>query len=129
MITLYGSFPAFDLPQSSPFVMKAEVQLKMAGIPYGLERGTPGDGPKGKIPWIVEADLKIGDSTFIRAYIEKAHGVDLDRGLTPEMRTAPPDCPVPACSEPFLVTIGFGCVCIERSPLEIRPPLFGSEGP
>ena len=86
MITLYGSFPAFGLPQSSPFVMKAEVQLKMAGIPYSLERGTPGDGPKGKIPWIVEADLKIGDSTFIRAYIEKAHGVDLDRGLTEEMR-------------------------------------------
>jgi glutathione S-transferase len=86
MITLYGSFPAFGLPQASPFVMKTEVQLKMADIPYRLERGAPADGPKGKIPYIVEADIKLGDSTFIRDHIEKTHGVDLDRGLTPEMR-------------------------------------------
>ena len=86
MITLYGSFPAFGLPQASPFVMKTEVQLKMAEIPYRVERGFPADGPKGKIPYIVEADNKIGDSTFIRDHIEKSFGIDLDRGLTPEMR-------------------------------------------
>jgi glutathione S-transferase len=86
MITLYGSFPAFGLPQASPFVMKTEVQLKMAEIPYRLERGAPIDGPKGKIPYIAEAEHKIGDSTFIRDHIEKAYGVDLDRGLTAEMR-------------------------------------------
>ncbi len=86
MITLYGSFPAFGLPQASPFVMKTEVQLKMAEIPYRLERGSRDDGPKGKIPYIVEAHQKIGDSTFIRDYIEKTHGIDLDRGLTPDMR-------------------------------------------
>lgn len=82
MITLYGSFPAFGLPQASPFVMKTEVQLKMAGLDYRLEPGAPTDGPKGKIPYVVEADLKIGDSTFIREHIERAHGVDLDRGLS-----------------------------------------------
>lgn len=86
MITLYGSFPAFGLPQASPFVMKTEVQLKMADIPYRLERGFPSEGPKGKIPYIVETDHKIGDSTFIRDHIERGHGVDLDRGLTAEMR-------------------------------------------
>ena len=86
MITLYGSFPAFGLPQASPFVMKTEVQLKMAEIPYRLERGAPGEGPKGKIPYIAEAEHKIGDSTFIRDHIEKAYGIDLDRGLTAEMR-------------------------------------------
>jgi glutathione S-transferase len=86
MITLYGSFPAFGLPQASPFVMKTEVQLKMAEIPYRLERGSPVDGPKGKIPYIVEAHHRIGDSTFIREHIERQHGIDLDRGLTPEMR-------------------------------------------
>jgi glutathione S-transferase len=84
MVTLYGSFPAFGLPQASPFVMKTEVQLKMADIPYRLERG--GRGPKGKIPFIVEAENHIGDSTFIRDHIEKAYGIDLDRGLTPDMR-------------------------------------------
>src|SRR5512142_2396080 len=86
MITLYGSFPAFGLPQASPFVMKTEVQLKMAEIPYRLERGSPKDAPKHKIPYIVEAHHRIGDSTFIREHIERQHGVDLDRGLTPEMR-------------------------------------------
>lgn len=84
MITLYGSFPAFGVPQASPFVMKTEVQLKMAEIPYRLERG--GRGPKGKIPYIVEAESQLGDSTFIRDHIEKAYGIDLDRGLTADMR-------------------------------------------
>ncbi len=86
MVTLYGSFPAFGLPHASPFVMKTEVQLKMAEIPYHLERGAPADGPKRKIPYIAEAEHKIGDSTFIRDHIEKAYHLDLDRGLTPEMR-------------------------------------------
>jgi glutathione S-transferase len=86
MITLYGSFPAFGLPQASPFVMKTEVQLKMAEIPYRLERGGREDSPKGKIPYIVEAESRIGDSTFIRDHIEKAYGIDLDRGLTADMR-------------------------------------------
>ena len=86
MITLYGSFPAFGLPQASPFVMKTEVQLKMAEIPYRLERGSPAEAPKHKIPYIVEAHHRIGDSTFIREHIERQHGVDLDRGLTAEMR-------------------------------------------
>jgi glutathione S-transferase len=86
MITLYGSFPAFGLPQASPFVMKTEVQLKMADIAYRLERGGREAGPKGKIPYIVEATNRIGDSTFIRDHIEKAYGIDLDRGLTADMR-------------------------------------------
>jgi glutathione S-transferase len=86
MITLFGSFPAFGLPQASPFVMKTEVQLKMAEVPYRLERGSPAEGPTRKIPYIVEAHHKIGDSTFIREHIERQHGVDLDRGLTSEMR-------------------------------------------
>ena len=34
MITLYTFGPAFGLPDPSPFVMKAEVLLKMAGLPY-----------------------------------------------------------------------------------------------
>ena len=34
MITLYGFGPAFGLPDPSPYVMKTEVQLKMAGLGY-----------------------------------------------------------------------------------------------
>ena len=79
MITLFGFGPAFGLPDPSPFVMKTEVQLKMAGLAYKWERGGPQASPKGKIPFIDDDGLVIADSTFIRAHIEKCF--DFDSGL------------------------------------------------
>ncbi|MGH6871345.1 MAG: glutathione S-transferase family protein [Rhizomicrobium sp.] len=81
MLTLFGFGPAFGLPDPSPFVMKSEIQLKMAGVPYKFERGAPLTAPKGKIPYIQAGAHRVGDSTFIRAHIERAHGFDFDRGL------------------------------------------------
>jgi glutathione S-transferase len=81
MLTLYGFGPAFGLPDPSPFVMKSEVQLKMAGVPYKFERGAPPEAPKGKMPFIKVGAHRLGDSTFIRAHIEKHHGFDFDKGL------------------------------------------------
>ena len=86
MIKLYGFGPAFDLPDPSPFVMKTEVQLKMAGLAYTRERGGPQGAPKGKIPYIEDGGRIVADSTFIRAHLEKAHGVDLDGGLSVEQK-------------------------------------------
>ena len=87
MITLFGFAPAFGLPSASPFVIKTDVQLKMSGLPYAYgEGGIPQNGPKGKIPWIEDDGQRIGDSTFIRDYLEKKYGVDLDAGLTQEQR-------------------------------------------
>ncbi|HSM95055.1 MAG TPA: glutathione S-transferase family protein [Rhizomicrobium sp.] len=81
MITLHGFGPAFGLPDPSPFVMKTEIQLKMAGIPYRFERAAPPQAPKGKIPFIQVGAHRVGDSTFIRAHIEKHHHFDFDAGL------------------------------------------------
>ena len=39
MITLYTFGPAFGLPDPSPFVLKAEILLKMAGLPYHAATG------------------------------------------------------------------------------------------
>jgi len=86
MLTFYGFGSAFGLPDPSPFVMKSEVQLKMAGVPYRFERAAPPDAPKGKIPFIKVGAHRVGDSTFIRAHIEKAHGFDFDKGLSDEQR-------------------------------------------
>jgi glutathione S-transferase len=86
MITLFGFGPAFGLPDPSPFVMKTEVQLKMAGLPYRRERAAPPAAPKGKIPFIDDGGVHIGDSTFIRAHIENTYDIDLDRGLSKEER-------------------------------------------
>lgn len=86
MITLYGFGPAFGLPEPSPYVTKTEVQLKMAGIPYHRERARPPDGPKGQLPFIDDDGTRIGDSTFIRAHLEKKYGVNLNEWLTPRQR-------------------------------------------
>lgn len=82
-LVLYGAGPAFGLPETSPYVMKAMVQLAMAGIPYRFERGDRMDSPKGQVPYLDDAGQRIADSTFIRGHIEARYGVDLDEGLTP----------------------------------------------
>lgn len=86
MLTFYGFGSAFGLPDPSPFVMKSEVQLKMAGVPYRFERAAPTSAPKGKIPFIQTGAHRVGDSTFIRAHIEKVHGFDFDAHLSGEQR-------------------------------------------
>lgn len=86
MITLYTFGPAFGLPDPSPFVTKAEVLLKMAGLSYRTDTTGLGKAPKGKLPYIDDAGERIADSTFIRWHIEKKYQVDFDRGLDPEQR-------------------------------------------
>src|ERR1700761_2760190 len=81
MLTFYGFGPAFGLPDPSPFVMKSEVHLKMAGVPYNFQRSAPQSAPKGKNPYIQVGAHRVGDSTFIRAHIEKTTGFDFDKGL------------------------------------------------
>lgn len=82
MITVHGSGPSFGLPETSPFVMKTVVQLKMAGIPFNAVPAQPTDSPKGQIPFIEDEGAVVADSTFIRAYLEDRFGFDLDEGLT-----------------------------------------------
>src|SRR6266480_4099965 len=86
MITLYTFGPAFGLPDPSPFVMKAEVLLKMAGLPYRTNTTGLRRAPKGKLPYIDDDGERIADSTFIRWHIEKKYGNNLDRGLSREQR-------------------------------------------
>jgi glutathione S-transferase len=86
MITLYSFGPAFGLPDPSPFVTKAEVLLKMAGLPYKTDTGGFNKAPKGKLPYIVDDGDTIADSTFIRWHLEKKYHIDLDRGLDAEQR-------------------------------------------
>lgn len=86
MITLYGFGPYFGLPDASPFVMKAMLLLKLAGLPYREDRGGFAKAPKGKLPYIDDDGTIVADSTFIRFHIEKKYGVDFDAGLTTEHR-------------------------------------------
>ena len=87
MITLFGFGPAFKLPDASPFVIKADVLLKMSRQPYKTDwSGDPRKAPKKKMPYIVDDGEKIADSTLIRWHLEKKYGIDFDQGLTAEQR-------------------------------------------
>src|SRR5215471_15398166 len=86
MITLYNFGPAFGLPDPSPFVTKAEILLKMAGLPYRTDITGFRKAPKGKLPYIDDDGEKIADSTFIRFHIEKKYRFDFDRSLDAEQR-------------------------------------------
>jgi glutathione S-transferase len=86
MITLYTFGPAFGLPDPSPFVVKAELLLKMAGLPYRTKTTGLRRAPKGKLPYIEDTGELIADSTFIRWHIERKYGHDFDRGLSAEQR-------------------------------------------
>jgi glutathione S-transferase len=86
MITLYTFGPLFGLPDASPFVMKADMLLKLAKLPF--ETSTKGflRAPKGKLPYIDDSGTIVADSTLIRLHLEQKHGIDFDRGLSPRDR-------------------------------------------
>jgi glutathione S-transferase len=80
MITLYTSGPMFGLPHPSPFVIKGDVLLKMSGVEYKQEPMSFSGAPKGKVPYIKDGDLLLGDSYFIRRHLETKHKVDFTGG-------------------------------------------------
>ncbi len=81
MITLHGFGPMFGLPDPSPYVMKTEVQLKMAGLGYLKVPGDLAVAPKRKLPYIDDDGEVVADSAFIRWHIEQKYGLDFDEGL------------------------------------------------
>jgi glutathione S-transferase len=86
MITLYTFGPNFSLPDPSPFVMKAEVLLKMSGLPYRTDTTGFSKAPKGKLPYIDDDGEKVADSTLIRWHLETKHRIAFDGALTSEQR-------------------------------------------
>jgi glutathione S-transferase len=88
MITLYTFGPGFGLPDPSPFVMKAEMLLKLARLPYRTDTSGFRRAPKGKLPYIDDEGTIVADSTLIRLHLERKYGVDFDPGLSPAERGA-----------------------------------------
>ncbi len=84
MITLHEFGPAFGLRTASPFGLKLEAYMHLAGIPYRVEfDGNPRKAPKGKLPYITDDDgRKLGDSALIIEHLIKKHGDKLDTHLT-----------------------------------------------
>ena len=82
MITLNQFPPALNLPNASPFCMKLELYLRMAGLHYEnrytLELHRT---PKGKLPWIDDDGTVVADSGLIIEYLKGKYGDPLDRNL------------------------------------------------
>ncbi len=83
MITLYNAGPLFGLPDPSPFVVKAMVLLKMAGVPFESRLMSFREAPKGKIPYIRDNGVLLGDSHFIQTHLTDKHDADYSGGYGP----------------------------------------------
>ena len=86
-ITLYQFSSVWGLPNISPFCMKLEGYLKLAGLDYQVQtQNDPRKAPKKKVPYVKIGDRLIADSEHIYDYLRVHKGVDLDRNLTMEER-------------------------------------------
>jgi len=82
MIRLYQFAPAFGLPNASPFCMKVETFLRMAGLSYECPRDADlRKAPKGKLPYIVDEGAVVSDSSFIVDHLKRKYGDPLDSHL------------------------------------------------
>jgi glutathione S-transferase len=87
MITLYQFAPAFGLPNASPFCMKLETYLRMAGLSFEIApRVNIRRAPKGKLPYIEDNGRRIGDSSLIIDYLKATYGDPLDGALSAQDR-------------------------------------------
>ncbi len=89
MITLYQYEPAFGLPNASPFCMKLETWLRMAGLPFEappVNLRDLGKAPKGKMPYIEDGGKTFADSTLIIEHLKLAYGDRLDGWLSAEQQ-------------------------------------------
>lgn len=74
----------FSIPNLSPFCCKLETWLRIAGIPYDVvDVPNPRKSPKGKLPFIEDEGLRIGDTSLIVAHLKKTRGIDADAQLDP----------------------------------------------
>lgn len=87
MIRLHQFAPAFGLPNASPFCMKVETYLRMAGLPFeAVNDGNIMKAPKGKLPYIDDEGIVVADSSFIIEHLKQRHGDPLDAALSPLQR-------------------------------------------
>jgi glutathione S-transferase len=70
----------------SPFCLKVEAYLRLAGIPYKPVVTLPFQAPRGKLPFIVDGGRRIADSGHILAHLRRHTAVDLDAGLDERQR-------------------------------------------
>jgi glutathione S-transferase len=77
----------FAIPNLSPFCCKLETWLRITGIPYEtVDTPDPRKGPKGKLPFIEDAGVRIADTSIIVDHLVRTRGVDPDARLDASQR-------------------------------------------
>lgn len=85
MIELITFAPAFKVRSPGPFALKLETYLALAGLEYKTTMTTdPRKGPKGKVPYIIDAGKPLGDSALCISYLKDKYGDTLGQDLTPQ---------------------------------------------
>ena len=86
MITLHRFGPFLGAPDSSPFVIKTMMLLKLAGLEYRAVRGNPLNAPLRFLPYIEDEGETVTDSTLIRHHLEQKYGCDFDACLSAQQK-------------------------------------------
>lgn len=86
MITLHTFGPFLGTLDSSPFVMKTMLLLKLAKLPFRERRSNPFKAPRGLLPFIEDDGAIVADSALIRRHIERKYAIDFDAGLSAEQK-------------------------------------------
>lgn len=80
-ITLHQFVLDFALPNPSPFCMKVETFLRMAGVDYAIEPWNPMNAPMGKAPTVVVDGEVLADSSLILEGLVERTGFDPDASV------------------------------------------------
>lgn len=88
MIKLYSFGPAFGLPDTSPFVTKVDLYLRINNLQFEsiANKNNLGKAPKNKLPFIDDDGEIIGDSVFIIEHLNQKHKLSLDNWLNDEQK-------------------------------------------
>lgn len=84
MVTLFQIPGGWGEPSVSPFCMKLECYLRMAGVPFESKFGDPRKAPRGKVPWIEDDGTIIPDSQAAIEHLKRRYGDPLDARLAKE---------------------------------------------
>src|SRR5687768_4913060 len=87
-IVLWQMRPLWGIPNPSPFCMKVETWLRMAGLPYeAREIEGPPRSQSGKLPYIERPDGSLlWDSSVIIDTLTRERNVTLDAELSADQR-------------------------------------------
>lgn len=83
---IFGRFG--DLPDLSPYCLKVDTYMTMAGVEFERVCGIENlkKAPKGKLPFIEDGGEIVADSSFIIAHLQARHGDPLNEHLSAEQK-------------------------------------------